>query len=241
MLPARAARGHAPRPCRRAPGAADRPADAGMAANARRRYHRAQSSSASRPCSSTAPPTRTAGSSPTSRSPTSASTCGSRTASSGSRCPSDAGRARRRWPRSSTCTRWRSRTRSKGHQRPKIEEYDDSLFVVLQTLEPEPEVDGRRAAGRRGRRVRRQQLHPVGPAPDAEGLHRRARPLRARAGAPAHRLRLRAVRDHRRDRRPLLPDPRRARVVARGRREPDVRGHVGAGAGSRSSTTSSAG
>ena len=28
----------------------------------------------------------------------------------------------------------------KGHQRPKIEEYDDSLFVVLQTLEPEPET-----------------------------------------------------------------------------------------------------
>jgi magnesium transporter len=30
----------------------------------------------------------------------------------------------------------------KGHQRPKIEEYDDSLFVVLQTIEPAPEGAG---------------------------------------------------------------------------------------------------
>ena len=30
----------------------------------------------------------------------------------------------------------------KGHQRPKIEEYDDSLFVVLQTLEPDPGSTG---------------------------------------------------------------------------------------------------
>ena len=33
-----------------------------------------------------------------------------------------------------------------GHQRPKIEEYDDSLFVVLHTLEPAPDATDAAAA-----------------------------------------------------------------------------------------------
>ena len=42
---------------------------------------------------------------------------------------------------SSGCTRWRSRTRSSAHQRPKLEVYDDSLFVVLKPVAYEPESD----------------------------------------------------------------------------------------------------
>ena len=44
-----------------------------------------------------------------------------------------------------------------GHQRPKIEEYGDSLFAVLQTIEPEAGD----LTGRRGRYLRRKELRPV--------------------------------------------------------------------------------
>ena len=40
----------------------------------------------------------------------------------------------RTWPSRSGCTRWPSRTRVNAHQRPKLERYDDSLFLVLKTL-----------------------------------------------------------------------------------------------------------
>ena len=69
----------------------------------------------------------------------------------------------------------------KGHQRPKIEEYEDSLFVVVHTLEPAVRRDGLGADRWRGRHLRRPQLHPVGAPPDAEGLRRGPGPLRARA------------------------------------------------------------
>ena len=115
----------------------------------------------------------------------------------------------------------------KGHQRPKIEEYDDSLFVVLHTLEPASD-DGRRDADRRrGRHLRRPQLHPVGAPPDAEGLRRRPRPLRARARAAAPRVGLRPLRADGHRRRPVFPDPRRHGVGAGADRGADLRAQRG--------------
>jgi magnesium transporter len=65
-------------------------------------------------------------------------------------------------------------------QRPKIEEYGDSLFAVLKSVEPH---EGR-ASGRRSRHFRGQQLHPVG-AQKRERIRRRAQPLGARASLTA--------------------------------------------------------
>ena len=45
----------------------------------------------------------------------------------------DPGRVRGRPARSSRCTSWRWRTPIAAHQRPKLEVYDDDLFVVLKT------------------------------------------------------------------------------------------------------------
>ena len=44
------------------------------------------------------------------------------------------GGARARSPTPSTCTRSPSRTPVDAHQRPKLERYDDTLFLVLKTL-----------------------------------------------------------------------------------------------------------
>ena len=75
-----------------------------------------------------------------------------------------------------------------GHQRPKVEEYGDSLFAVHAPA-------GARAAGpgelqrRRGRRLRRPQLRGVGAQPQRARLRRRPRALRARARTAAARAR----------------------------------------------------
>ena len=64
--------------------------------------------------------------------------------SSGSACTSpSAGDLERAAASSSACTSWRSRTPSAMHQRPKIEDYDESWFIVLRTAhyhEDEEEV-----------------------------------------------------------------------------------------------------
>ena len=94
-----------------------------------------------------------------------------------------------------------------GHQRPKIEEYGESLFVVLHMIETEGdelkvgEVDifvgsNYVLSVRRQARTR---------------LYRRARALRARAGAPAPRAGLCALCFDGRGRGSLLSDSRRAR------------------------------
>ena len=98
----------------------------------------------------------------------------------------------------------------KGHQRPKIEEYDESLFVVLHTIEASSaEADAPLTGGEVDIFVGA-QLHPVGAPPHREGLRRGPRPLRARTRAAAARIGLRAVRADGHRRRPLLSDPRRA-------------------------------
>ena len=90
------------------------------------------------PCSSIALRTRTAASSPTSTSSEISDyleRAGLLRLGGVARCHRRPSSTRCR--RSSTCTRSRSRTRTHGHQRPKIEEYGDSLFVVLHTVEVE--------------------------------------------------------------------------------------------------------
>ena len=92
-----------------------------------------------------------------------------------------------------------------GHQRPKIEEYGDSLFAVLHTVEQVKAPDGDdELRHRRGRHLRRPQLHPVGAASHAGGFRRRAHALRARARAAAQRLGLRVLRADGQRGRPLL-------------------------------------
>ena len=109
-----------------------------------------------------------------------------------------------------------------GHQRPKIEEYGDSLFAVLQTVED--------ATGRRARRSARSTIF-VGPnyvlsvriaTPSAASPSVRARCEREPRPAQA-RLGVRALRADGQRRRPLLPGPRRARDRARGDRGADLR------------------
>ncbi len=68
-----------------------------------------------------------------------------------------------------------------GHQRPKIEEYGDIVFVVMQLLE----IERGEMQRRRGRRLRRPELRAVGAQPQQAALPRRARALRARARAAA--------------------------------------------------------
>ena len=111
-----------------------------------------------------------------------------------------------------------------GHQRPKIEEYGDSLFAVLHMIE----LDGDELRGRRGRHLRRPQLRAVGAQPRREGLPGRARALRARARPAPARHRLRAVCADGRGGRPLFPGPRRARDRARGHRGAHLRGTLAA-------------
>ncbi len=79
-----------------------------------------------------------------------------RSMSSGSACTSPSLELLQRVPaRSSTCTRWPSRMRSSAHQRPKLEQYGDALFVVARTAQI---VDGRIAFGET-HYVRRPRLH----------------------------------------------------------------------------------
>ncbi len=87
------------------------------------------------PCSSTASPIRKARSSPTSRRRTSAITSSAPMLRLGRAEGSDAGRARGN-ARGVRAARAGGRGRAHGHQRPKIEEYGDSLFAVLHTVEP---------------------------------------------------------------------------------------------------------
>ena len=94
----------------------------------------------------------------------------------------------------------------KGHQRPKIEEYGASLFVVLHLIEPA----GDGTADRRSRDLRRAAVHRLGAPRRAARLHRGAPALRAGAGAAAARARLRALRADGHRRRSLLPGARRA-------------------------------
>ena len=112
-----------------------------------------------------------------------------------------------------------------GHQRPKIEEYDDSAVRG-----PAPARAGeRRLARRRGQRVRRPQLRADDPQPCRAGLRGRARTLRARAGTAEERLRLRALRTDRCGRRSLLPAARCHRNRAGRHRGPDLRRHFATG------------
>ena len=67
----------------------------------------------------------------------------------------------------------------KGHQRPKIEEYDDSLFVVLHTVEPDADASDDDAARRRGRHLRR----PATTSCRSATGRRRASPTCARAAS----------------------------------------------------------
>ena len=78
----------------------------------------------------------------------------------------------------------------KGHQRPKIEEYGDSLFAVLHPVELVKLEDGTDDL-RIGEveRLRRHELRALGPPSHAAGLRRRARAHRARARAAAPRRR----------------------------------------------------
>ena len=95
---------------------------------------------------------------------------------------------------------------SHGHQRPKIEEYGETLFVVMKL----PEVRRRRVRERRDRDLRGPQLRAVGAQPQRPWFSRRARALRARARSPQARLGLRALRADGRRGRPLLPAARHA-------------------------------
>ena len=88
----------------------------------------------------------------------------------------------------------------KGHQRPKIDEYGSSLFIVLHL----DRAVRRRPPDRRGRDLRRPAVHRVGAARRAARIRRRAPPLRAGAGAAAARARLRALRADGHRRRSLL-------------------------------------
>ena len=60
-----------------------------------------------------------------------------------------------------------------GHQRPKLEEYGSSLFLVLHVVERER----RRAHAGRSRHLRRPRLHRDGPAQYHARVRRRAAPL----------------------------------------------------------------
>ena len=124
-----------------------------------------------------------------------------------------------------------------GHQRPKIEEYGDTLFAVLHTVEI---GEGRRAGDRRARRVRRPELRALGAQPDAGRFPRRARARRARAAPAQARPGVRLLRADGRRRRPLLPDHRRARDRARVDRGRRSSSRISAASTSSGSTRSSA-
>ena len=94
-----------------------------------------------------------------------------------------------------------------GHQRPKIEEYGDSLFVVLHTVEL---AGDELKVGEVDVFVGRNYVLSVRSRTERGFQDVRAR-ARARARAAAARRRLRALRADGRGRRPLLPGARRPR------------------------------
>ena len=111
-----------------------------------------------------------------------------------------------------------------GHQRPKIEEYGDSLFAVLHTVEPVAETARRRAASSA------KSTSSSGPTTCCrcaigrkQGFADVRARTRARARAAEARRGLRALRADGQRRRPLFSDPRRARDRARADRGADLR------------------
>ena len=156
-------------------------------------------------CWSIASPTRRERKSPTSTARKSASVSSSRTASCGSRCSS-------RTKPSSTAMQEQFGLHElavedarNGHQRPKIEEYGQSLFVVLHTVE----LDGPQLhVGEVDIFVGANYVLSVRSRTRARVL-RRPRPLRDRAGPAQTRLRVRAVRADGFGGGPLFPGARR--------------------------------
>ncbi len=76
-----------------------------------------------------------------------------RTRSPGLACTSPTSTRCRTWQTFSSCTRWPSKMPCVAHQRPKLERYDDTMFLVLKTVNYVPARIGR--IGPRNRRVRR--------------------------------------------------------------------------------------
>ena len=112
-----------------------------------------------------------------------------RTASSGSACTTRRRPSWTRWPRSSSCTTLAIEDALKAHQRPKVEEYDDSLFVVLKTVrydEATPADRARRRDALRRRLVRRHR--PARAGTGARGRPQAARARAARCSTAARRL-----------------------------------------------------
>ena len=111
---------------------------------------------------------------------------------------------------------------SHGHQRPKVEEYGDTLFVVMKLPElREGELENGEVAIFVG-----ENFVLLGAQQQPAGLPRRARALRARARAPsAPGLGLRALRADGCGGGSLLPGARRARDRARGHRESRIFEH----------------
>ena len=111
-----------------------------------------------------------------------------------------------------------------GHQRPKIEEYGDSLFAVLHTVEhaKTPDGDEELLTGEVDVFVGRNYVLSVRQRTQV-GFRGRARARRTRARTAAARLGLRVLRADGQRRRPLFPHPRRAGDRARGDRGADLR------------------
>ena len=143
-------------------------------------------------------------------------------------------------PRPSACTSWPSRTPCTRHQRPKLERYDDTLFMVLKTVT----LRRARRADHRHRDVETGEVMAfVGPDfivtvrhGEHCGLHRRAREAGGRPGAARARARRRAARDRRPHRRPVRRGHRRHRGRHRRDRGRGLRAALGAWTPSRSTS-----
>ena len=137
-----------------------------------------------------------------------------RTASSGSRCSSRRATELDEMAEEFGLHELAVEDARKGHQRPKIEEYGDSLFAVLQPVEKvkQPKTARDELLRRRGRRLRRRELRALGAPPHAG----RASPPCARAPSASPScckhgsgFVFYALMDNVVDR--YFPDPRRAR------------------------------
>ena len=109
-----------------------------------------------------------------------------------------------------------------GHQRPKIEEYGETLFVVMKL----PEVRGDEFENGEVAIFVGPQLRAVGAQPQRPWLPGRARALRARARASQARRRLRPLCADGRRRRSLLPAARHDGDRSGGHRGADLRVRV---------------